>query len=67
MMRQAGMTHDQFVDALKRNDMTLDKMHCATDESCGYYGWTGMGSYESRLANAIRARDEWKRLMVAHP
>ena len=67
MMRSGGMTHEQFVDALKRNGMTLDKHHFACDDTCGYQGWTGMGPYEARLLNTVRARDEWKRLMVSHP
>ena len=57
------MNHQQFVDALKRNGMTLDAQHFACDDSCGYQGWTGMGPYEARLVQAIRARDEWKHLM----
>lgn len=62
-MRSTGMNHQQFVDALKRNGMTLDHLNFATDESCGYHGWTGLGPYEARLANAVRAREEWKNLM----
>lgn len=63
-MRSTGMNHQQFVDALKRNGMTLDAQHFACDDSCGYQGWTGMGSYEARLLNAIRARDSWKDMMI---
>lgn len=62
-MSQAGMNHEQFVDALKRNGMTLNAHHCAVDDSCGFQGWPGLGSYETRLQAAVRARDEWKSLM----
>ena len=63
-MRSTGMNHQQFVDALKRNGMTLDAQHFACDDSCGYQGWTGLGAYELRLLNAIRARDAWKDTMA---
>lgn len=66
MSAKPGMNRDQFVDTLKRNGMTVDAQNFASDPTCGFTGWTGLGSYEAWLESAIRQRDQWRRTMVEH-